>query len=318
MYILKTDGGAHTPQEWARATAAHIIQIAEQVPDAKLNEAKEFERRIIELLTSHHADVQEAEREHLARNAVARFAAPLTSKYIPLDDEQIHLPIRKILSLAEGKSFASHFEQDHIGDALRDMLRRDFASIMHIERSWHADLNPDFLPGQEFLALHHPFGEPTPAQEPQATTTAMCGSFKAEAVQAIHNFTITTGNVFKIALIKVGPAGTYGASSTNYSNITGNSDEASGTGYSAGGFAWTAAQNITPSNTAGNAFWQFSVNPSWTSATFSTTAGMIYNSSASNKSVSTHDFGGTQTVSAGTLTLVQPSNAASTSLLQIN
>lgn len=150
-----------------------------------------------------------------------------------------------------------------------------------------------------------------------ATTTAMCNTFKAEIGQALHNFTITTGNVFKIALIKVSPAGTYGASSTNYSDITGNTDEASGTGYTAGGFAWTAAQNLTPVVNGGQGCYSWSTNPSWTTATFSCTAGMIYNSTNSNRATSTYDFGGTQTVSAGTLTLVLPAQTASNAIIRI-
>jgi hypothetical protein len=146
------------------------------------------------------------------------------------------------------------------------------------------------------------------------TTTAMCTSFKGEVAQALHNFTASTGNAFKMALIKVGPAGTYGAASTNYSNITGNSDEVTGTGYSAGG---TALTNVTPTTSGTTALWTFSPNPSWTSATFSTTACMIYNTSSSNKSVSTHDFGGTQTVTAGTFTVVMPTADASNAILRI-
>ncbi len=150
-------------------------------------------------------------------------------------------------------------------------------------------------------------------------TTAMPTSFKSELPQAIHNFTITTGNIFKCALMKVGVAGTYGAATTNYSDLTGASDEvASGGGYTTGGFAWTAAQNITPLNSGTGAYWQWSVNPSWTSATFSTIGCIIYNSSASNRAVYVGSFGGTQTVTAGTLTLVQPTNGVGTSLLQIN
>ena len=147
-----------------------------------------------------------------------------------------------------------------------------------------------------------------------ATTTAMCTSFKGELPQALHNFTASTGNTFKIALIKVGPAGTYGAASTNYSNITGNSDEVTGTGYAAGGVTLT---NVTPTTSGTTALWTFSPNPSWTSATFSTTACMIYNSTNGNRSVSTHDFGGTQTVSAGTLTVVMPTADASNAILRI-
>ena len=151
-----------------------------------------------------------------------------------------------------------------------------------------------------------------------SVTTAMPTSFKGELPQAIHNFTITTGHVFKAALIIVSPTGVYGAGSSNYSNITGNSDEVSGTGYAAGGFAWTAAQNITPSTSGTGAFWSWSVNPSWTSASFSTTGTMFYNSSASNRAVYVGFFGGTETVTSGTFTILLPTNGVGTSVLQLN
>ena len=125
--------------------------------------------------------------------------------------------------------------------------------------------------------------------------------------------------MFKVALGIASPTGTYGAASTNYSNLTGNSDEvANGSGYTTGGFSWTAAQNITPATSGTGAYWQWSVNPSWTSATFSTSGCIIYNSNASNAAVYVGSFGGTQQVTAGTLTLVQPTNGVGTSLLQIN
>lgn len=149
-------------------------------------------------------------------------------------------------------------------------------------------------------------------------TTAMTNSFRSELAQAVHNFTATTGNVFKNALFKVGVAGTYAKGSVNYSDITGNTDEvANGSGYTTGGFAWTAAQNTTPTITNNVATWTWTVNPNWTSASFSTIGCMIYNSSASNKAVSVHDFGGTQTVTAGTLTLVLPTNNDTSAILRL-
>ena len=149
-------------------------------------------------------------------------------------------------------------------------------------------------------------------------TTAFPTSFKGELPQGVHNFTATTGHDFKVALGKVSPTGTYGAATTNYSNLTGNSDETSGTGYSAGGYDLTAAQNLTPATSGTGAYWQWGTNPNWTSATFSTVGCLIYNSTASNKCVYVGSFGGTQSVTSGTLTLVQPANGVGTSLLQLN
>ena len=131
--------------------------------------------------------------------------------------------------------------------------------------------------------------------------------------------TVTSvGDAFKMALIKVSPTGTYSAASTNYTDITGNTDEVSGTGYSAGG---TALTNVDPSASSPSAFTTFSPNPSWTTATFSTTGCMIYNTTQNGPTAtlgcSVHDFAGTQTVSAGTFTAVMPVAAVGTAVLQI-
>jgi hypothetical protein len=58
-----------------------------------------------------------------------------------------------------------------------------------------------------------------------AITTAMCTSFKSELLGGIHDLDT---NTLKLALIKASPSGTYGAATTNYSDVTGNSDEATG------------------------------------------------------------------------------------------
>jgi hypothetical protein len=143
-----------------------------------------------------------------------------------------------------------------------------------------------------------------------ATTTALCTSFKSEILGKLHDMDT---DAIKVALIKVSPTGTYGAASTNYSNITGNSDEVSGTGYTAGGNTLSGAVISTSGTTA---FVDFA-DTSWTTATISASACMIYNSTATNRAVSTHDFGGTQTVTGGTLTLVFPTPDASNAIIRI-
>src|SRR5258708_5278976 len=123
-----------------------------------------------------------------------------------------------------------------------------------------------------------------------ATTTAFTTSCKSDLLAVL------TGHTIKVALIKVSPAGTYGAASTNYSNITGNSDGVSGTGSPAGGNTLSGGATTTSGTTA---FSDWS-DTSGTTATISTTACMIYDTTNSNKAISTHDFGGTQTVTGGT------------------
>ena len=144
---------------------------------------------------------------------------------------------------------------------------------------------------------------------------------------SISGGTLTiTGDVFKMALIKPSMAGNYSATSVNYSDIVGNSDETSGTGYTSGG---TSLTNVTPITGGTTAYTTFSPNPSWTSATFSTVGCMIYNSSTRNgglsgtnsagtgRCVSVHDFSGTVSVTGGTLTILLPVYDSTHSLLRI-
>ena len=145
-----------------------------------------------------------------------------------------------------------------------------------------------------------------------ASTTAMCTSFKAEILQAVHNFTITTGHVFKVALYT--STATNGAATTAYSAT----NEISGTAYVAGGFAFTAAQNITPLTSGTGAYTSWSTNPTWAAASFTAASCLFYNSSASNKAVAVFDFGGNQTVTSGTFTINLPTNGVGTSVIQIN
>lgn len=126
------------------------------------------------------------------------------------------------------------------------------------------------------------------------------------------------GDIFRMALFKVGIAGTYGAATTNYTDMTGNSDETSGTNYVAGG---NNLVNVDPSAASPSAITSFSPNPSWVSASFSTIGGMIYNTTQNGPTATlaagVYDFGGTQTVTNGTFTAVMPVAAVGTAVLQI-
>lgn len=147
-------------------------------------------------------------------------------------------------------------------------------------------------------------------------TTAMPTSFKVEILKAVHNFTASTGNTFKIALGKATASitGTYGAATTNYSNLTGNSDELpNGSGYTTGGNTLTS---VTPVADGTTAVCDFN-DTTWSSATFTTSGAIIYNSSASNAACAVLNFGGDQQVSSGDFTIQFPAAAAATAIIRI-
>ena len=149
-------------------------------------------------------------------------------------------------------------------------------------------------------------------------TTAMPTSFKVEILQAVHNFTASTGNTFKIALMKATAAGsgTYGAATTSYDTLVSNSDElsSSGTGYSTGG---NTLSSVTPVADGTTAVCDFA-DTTWSSATFTTCGAIIYNDSASgNPACAVLSFSGDQTVSSGDFTIQFPAAAAATAIIRI-
>jgi len=143
-----------------------------------------------------------------------------------------------------------------------------------------------------------------------AITTAMCTSFKGELLGGTHDLDTHT---LKLALIQDSPSGTYGAATTNYSDVTGNSDEASGTNYTAGGQTLDGATISTTGTTAIVDF----TDEVFSNVTTSADGCIIYNSSASNKAICVIDFGGTVSATAGDLTIEFPAADASNAVIRI-
>ena len=143
-----------------------------------------------------------------------------------------------------------------------------------------------------------------------AITTAMCTSFKQELLGGVHDLDTHT---IKLALIKNSMSGTYGAATTNYSDVTGNSDESSGTNYTAGGQNLDSATIAVSSTTAHVDF----ADEVFSNVTTSAAGCIIYNSSASNKAICVIDFGGTVSATAGDLTIEFPAADASNAVIRI-
>ena len=144
----------------------------------------------------------------------------------------------------------------------------------------------------------------------QTTTT----SFRVELLQAVHNFGPTSPNTFKIALYTA--AASLDATTTVYTT----SDEVVGTGYTAGGN--TLVINVSPTsgnNTASipTAYIDFS-DTSWSAASFTARAALIYNSSQSNKTVAVLDFGSDKTVTNDTFQIVFPTADANSAIVRIS
>ena len=144
-----------------------------------------------------------------------------------------------------------------------------------------------------------------------AITTAMCNSFKQELLGGVHDLDTDS---LKIALIKDAPTGTYGAATTNYSDVTGNSDEATGTNYTVGGQVLDSA---TISLSGSTAFVDFA-DEVFTNLTISADGAIIYNASQGNKAIAVFDFGGTVTATSGDFTVVFPTADSTNAVIRIS
>ena len=135
----------------------------------------------------------------------------------------------------------------------------------------------------------------------------MCTSFKAEVARALHNFTASTGDVFKIALYVA--SATIDASTTAYTSA----GESSGTNYTAGGISLT---NITPTTSGTTGYWSFE-HATFSNVSLSCAGALIYNSTNQNRAVCVLSFGNTIVKSASDLTITFPAPGATDAVLRI-
>jgi len=128
-------------------------------------------------------------------------------------------------------------------------------------------------------------------------------------MQAVHNFTASTGNTFKLALYD--NSASFTAATTAY---TATNEVANSGTYSAGGGTLT---NITPTTSGTTALTDFD-DLSFTSATITAYGALIYNDTAAgDPTVCVLDFGGAKTSTSGTFQIIFPAADASNAIIRI-
>ena len=140
------------------------------------------------------------------------------------------------------------------------------------------------------------------------TGNFMCTSFKVEILKAVHNFTLSTGNTFNIAMYT--NSASFTAATTAYTS----SNEVTGTAYVAKG---NTLVNVTPVSTSTTAFTDFG-DSTWSSSTITARGAMIFNDTASgDPSVVILDFGSDKSSSSGDFTIVFPTGDATSAIIRI-
>jgi hypothetical protein len=137
----------------------------------------------------------------------------------------------------------------------------------------------------------------------------LCTSFKKELLEGIHDFRLSGGDDFKLALYD--NSASFTAATTAY---TASNEVAASGSYVAGGGSLT---RIDPTTSGTTAFTDFA-DISFTTATITAYGALIYNDTATgDPTVCVLDFGGAKTSTAGTFTVIFPTADASTAIIRI-
>jgi hypothetical protein len=133
VMILKTDGGPHSPETWAVATANMLVPLDENMQGARLLQAEKLKVAIAEAMVPHHSNIMTNERSKLTENGAAHYPSPFGS------EEDVNAAVASIQAASAGTPWADHYQKPEVTEALKDVLHNHFSTAQDIERSWHKD-----------------------------------------------------------------------------------------------------------------------------------------------------------------------------------
>ena len=141
-----------------------------------------------------------------------------------------------------------------------------------------------------------------------AITQTMCTSFKKALLDGEMDFSANTNQAYKIALY------TNSASLSATTTVYTTANEASGTGYIAGGVTLTISTAPTTSGTT--AFLSFS-NATWANSTITARGALIYQNGGTKPAVAVLDFGSDKSTSGTTFQVTFPTANATTAIVRV-
>jgi len=129
--ILCTNGGTHSPEKWAAASAGQLIQIAAEATGEQAIAGRRLELQLLDILERHHKIVQDEEKLALKEEGVAHYEHPIDVSNHVFD------AFDEIMSSTKSSHFAEHFSDPIVQGHVLDVIRKDMQTIIEIERAWH-------------------------------------------------------------------------------------------------------------------------------------------------------------------------------------
>ncbi len=147
--IMATNGGPHPPDAWAHVTAQHIAPVDPNTTGTRHTAALKLQIAIAEALLPHHANVQAVERGKL-QTINSHLATALNP------EPHLNDAVLAIQEAAKGTPWEDHFKDPDVVAMIRQEVGCHFASVQHIERSWHVDRNPAHPYAATWRNIYHP------------------------------------------------------------------------------------------------------------------------------------------------------------------
>lgn len=150
--VLTTDGGPHSAEKLAAATAGQIIEIAATAAGEQELEGRRLEVKIIDILEKHHTTIQEAERAAIAEKG----SDHLTHNHNPNQHVEVDAIVNEILDAGKQSKWADHFSKPDVVQHIRHAVSSEMATSIHIERLWHYVRNPHDEKAKAYHKIYNP------------------------------------------------------------------------------------------------------------------------------------------------------------------
>lgn len=145
--VLTTDFGPHPPEAWAQVTAERLLPDDSPAARTHISTLLRLRAAFMDILTKHHGDAQNHEREQLAADD-AHFEK---DHHGPCDFDGL---LSELRDAVKGTPWEAHLAKDDVAGAIRDVVTDHSNAVRHVERLWHADTNPDKEAGQAYRDRH--------------------------------------------------------------------------------------------------------------------------------------------------------------------
>lgn len=127
--FLVTNGGPHSPETWAVATAEEVFVIGADIDGARLMQAKRLQMQIAETLVEHHRRIQAAER------VAPRVAIPYEEDAAQAKS-QADAMIADIQTILKGSPWEEQYNKQDVMQAAQTVIASHLMTLKDIERQY--------------------------------------------------------------------------------------------------------------------------------------------------------------------------------------